>query len=84
MRITTLIAATAIAAAATTSAFAGGFEATEQTAIIQQPQLIEMAPAGSSAGSMGSLGGGLVLPALAGLLVIGALAASSSDSGSGS
>lgn len=72
MKTTTLIAAAAIATAGATTATAGNILDASNDPVIE---IIDVAPPGSSAGSMGSLGGGVVVPALIGLLVVGALAA---------
>lgn len=71
MKITTFVAAAALATAASTS-FAGDLSpaGTVDNDIIIIPE----APAGSSVGSLGSLGG--AAPAIAALVVLGALAAS--------
>lgn len=75
MKIKTTIAAAAVVAMSQTAAFAGNISnvGTDDNEIVFVPTT----PVGTPSSSMGSLGGsgGVVVPALVGLVVVGALVA---------
>lgn len=72
MKIKTILAATAVASIAATSAFAGNMEVPMVDPVVVIPEVAT----GSSAGSMGSMGGGGVVALIALALVAAAVSGS--------